>query len=250
MKNLRLYISSAVILLTIVSCDNKEETPARVYGQIAGQLKLVDEFGVQLTDHFGVKISEQNGRYDISDAGGNYQVNNLIEATYTLTYENTGYAVFKKFGLEVVPANGNGTTIVNDTIKLAPISTTVPSALTMTLDPVDSTFTFNCSLSPLPGTNYPRAFRLFFSKSTNVSSSDYLFAPATYWSGTTTSVTVTGFERAEFYNNGFASGDSIYAIAYGETIVSNSYLDPVAGEMVFPNINIASPSNVSMIVLP
>ena len=249
MKNLPIYLAAVALVLTFVSCDNKEETPVRTYGQITGQLKLVDEFGVQLTDHFGVKISEDGGKYDISDASGNYQVNNLSEATYSLTYEKTGYAVYKKFGLEVVPANGNGTTIISDTIKLAPVSTTVPSALTMVLDPVDSTFTFSCSLSPLPGTNYPRAFRLFFSKSSDVTASDYLFAPSSYWTGTTSSVTVTGFERAEFYNNGFVSGDTVYAIAYGETIVSNSYLDPVAGQ-IFPNINTASPSNVAMIVLP
>lgn len=238
-------------MLTVVACkdgDDDEVTPTT--GRIYGNIVLVDEFGVTLSDHSGIRVTTQNNFYDLSDLTGNYQVNNLAAGSYDLKYEKTGYGTLKKFAIEVVPAANGGTTIIEDVDSLAPVSSTIISALSAQLDPVDSTFTFTCNVSPLPGTNYPRAFRLFFGHDANVSVASYEFTPSKKWVATTATATITGFERADFYNNGFNSGDTIYAVAYGETIVSSSYLDPVSNTTVFPNLNESAVSNVAQIVLP
>ena len=238
-------------MLTVVACkdgDDDEVTPTT--GRIYGNMVLVDEFGVTLSDHSGIRVTTQNNFYDLSDLTGNYQVNNLAAGSYDLKYEKAGYGTLKKFDIEVVPAANGGTTIIEDVDSLAPVSSTVVSALTAQLNPVDSTFTFTCNVSPLPGTNYPRAFRLFFGNDANVSVASYEFTPVKKWVTTTATATITGFERADFYNNGFNSGDTIYAVAYGETIVSSTYLDPVSNTTVYPNLNESAPSNVTQVILP
>lgn len=238
-------------MLTVAACkDGDDEETVPTTGRIYGNMVLVDEFGATLSDHSGIRVTTQNNFYDLSDITGNYQVNNLAAGSYDLMYEKAGYGTLKRFDVEVVPSANGGTTIIEDVDSLAPVSTTIISALTAQLDPVDSTFTFTCNVSPLPGTNYPRAFRLFFGHDANVSVASYEFTPSKKYVTTTATATITGFERADFYNNGFNSGDTIYVIAYGETIVSSSYLDPVSNLTVFPNLNESAPANVTQVILP
>ncbi|MBK7968609.1 MAG: carboxypeptidase regulatory-like domain-containing protein [Bacteroidetes bacterium] len=251
MKNQLMNILILCGMLSVAACDNKDDDPvAPTTGNIYGFLVLVDEFGVTQNDHFGVRVTTQNNYYDISDNSGNYSVNNLAPGTYDLRYELAGYGTLKKYDIEVIPAANGGTTIIEDVDSLAPISSTIISALTAQLDPVDSTFTFTCNVSPLPGTNYPRAFRLFFGHDANVSVASYEFTPSKKCVTTTATATITGFERADFYKNGFNFGDTIYAVAYGETIVSSSYFDPVSNITIFPNLNESAPANVATVILP
>jgi hypothetical protein len=145
---------------------------------------------------------------------------------------------------------GSGATTLNGIDYLGEKSSTVIGNLSSGFNANDSTFTFGCDVSTTPDANHPRSFWLFFNKSSNVSYQNYLYTPSTTWTATVGAGIITGYQRNNFFSNGFASGDSIYMIAYGESIHTNSYTDPETDKKVFPNINMQSPSNVVGFVLP
>jgi hypothetical protein len=83
-----------------------------------------------------------------------------------------------------------------------------------------------------------------------VSSTEYVFAPTTTWSSTTSSGAITGFDATQLYSAGLTQGMTAYMIAYGESAKSNSYVDPSLGKSVYPNVNTAAPSNVVQFIVP
>jgi hypothetical protein len=248
MKKLLIYLLLAATSLVSCNKDDGDNEPADpVTGQIAGKIVLADEFGVPFTVHSGVKVTAKTYYYDISDGGGNYQVNNLTPGYYDLTFEKNGFGTFKKFNIGVVE---NATTEVSGIDSIGQQSTTLTSNLSISWNASDSTYSIGCTLNPQPSSTYPRSFRLFFGKTPAVSYQNYLFTPAVAWTAITATGVITGFEPAEFYNNGFYPGDIVYAVAYGEAMITNTYTDPVTLKKVFPNINSGFPSNVFSFILP
>ncbi len=249
MKTIHVLIFITVVVTIFTGCKKDEDDDNTVpSGRISGQLKLTDEFGYDLPSHSNVKVTANSGEFGISSTGGMYQITGLTTGTYTLSYEHADIGTFKKFNI-VVSSGSNGTTL-NGIDFLGAKSTTVISNFSASVNPSDSTLTFGCNVNPVPDATHPRAFRLFFAKTSQVSYTNYLYTPSNTWVSTTGSGNVTGFQRDLLLQNGFTPGDSVYVIAYGESIRTNVYTVPGESKKNYPNLNSASPSNTSGIILP
>lgn len=249
MKKILFCLSIFILPSLFLGCNDDDDNnePSLKTGVITGQLKLFDEFGNAMPSNSNVTISTQTSEIGVSNASGIYQVTQLATGIYNLTYAKDGYGTYKKFNIQV-NAGSNGTTL-NGVDNIGALSTTIISNLTAFLNPLDSTYSFGCSLAPTPDASHPRAFRLFFAKTSDVNSQNQLFTPNNAWVSTTASGILTGFQRQNLYDNGFFVGDSVYVVAIGESMITNTYTDPVSHKKVYPNLNVASPSNVVGFVL-
>jgi hypothetical protein len=250
MKTLSRLLFIALIATVMTSCERDDDDDPNVpgTGRISGQLKLTDEFGIDRPFHDNVKVTTQTGKFGVSNGAGIYSIEGLKSGTYELTYEKSGHGTFKKFNI-MVNSGSNGT-ILNGIDYLGAKSTTVITNLTASVNPTDTTLSFGCDVTPLPDATHPRAFRLFFAKTSGVSFQNYLYTPANTWVSTTGSGAITGFDPALLMQNGFLPGDSAYVIAYGESIRTNVYTVPGESKKVYPNINTAAPSNSAGFVMP
>ncbi len=250
MKSINIVFIILAIVIAFAGCskDDDNNKSGTVPGSVAGKVKLTDEFGVDLIDYSGLKVSTQTGEFGITNASGSFIILNLKSGTYSLSYEKTGYGTFKRFNIGV--AGTSSVTTLNGTDIMGQKSTTVIGNLSASWQSNDQTFTFGCDISPVPDASHPRAFRLFFSKTSDVSHENYLYTPANSWTSTTGTGVITGFSPQTLTSGGFAQGDSVYMIAVGESIKTNSYTNPVTGKRVFPNLNITAASNVVGFQLP
>lgn len=216
-------------------------------GVISGEVRLTDEFGNELPQHNNLTVSTQTGQTGVTLNNGTFKIENLPTGIYQLTYKKDSVGTYKKFDI-AVNAGANGT-VLNGINYLGKKSTTLISALNVSFSSVDSTYNIGCTINPVPDSTHQRAFRLFFSKTNDVSSSNFLYNPSNSWVATTGSGVISGFQRISFYSNGFSPGDSVYVVSYGEAIITNVYTDPMSGNKVYPNLNINSPSNIVGFVL-
>jgi hypothetical protein len=240
-----------VAFLLVISCKKDDETQEVTrYGKIQGTIRLTDEFGVELGSHDSMLITAGAGEDGMSAGDGTFSIDGLTSGTYHLEYSKSGFGTFKKFNIQVNANTSAGITALQGVDYLGQKSTTIISQLTAAVNMTDTTLNFGCSLAPAPTTVQPRSFRLFFAKQTTVNSDNYLFTPSNSWTSTVSSGLVTGFDPGNFYSNGFVPGDSVYAIAYGESIRTNTYTDPVTGKKIYPNLNSGSPSNIAGFILP
>ena len=248
MKNLSLSVLAGFLLIGFGACndDDADNEPVQK-GRIVGELRLTDELGVEFTDHSGMSVKANGTSAGFSADGGSYVVENLTSGTYDLSFEKTGFGTYKRFNIQVV--EGSNATVLSGIDYLGQKSTTEITNLSANFNPVDSTYSIGCSIAPTPLAGSPRAFRLFFGKTNSVSSQDYQFTPSNTWQATTSSGQITGYPRSQFYNNGFSTGETVYLIAYGESIRTNTYIDPATNKKVFPNVNLNAPSNMVSFVL-
>ena len=242
------YLLLVAASLLHPGCKDDDDADAIPKGTITGELRLADEFGNEFTDHSGMSISLDQGATTISEASGSYSITGLASGDYDMTYEKEGYGTFMKFSIQVL--GGADSTILNGIDYLGQKSTTVVSNLTIIPNISLNTFNINCNISPTPSASQPRPFRLFFGKSDDVSNDNYDFAPSNTWLATGSSGSILNYDPADLYSNGFSSGETVYVIAYGESMYSNSWTDPVSGKKFYPNVNTGSPSNVADFVLP
>lgn len=237
-----------LILFSVVTSCTKEEDPADAPGKgsITGKVRLADEFGVIAPKHGEVTATTQTGKNGLTTDNGSYLIYGLKDGTFDLTISKYGYGSYKRFG---IPVSNYANTELTGIDTIGKVSTSIISALSVALNPVDSTWTFNCNVSPVPDVDHPRGIRLFFSNSPGVNSSDYDYSPSSKWMATTGNGAINGFTAADFLSNGFSKGDTVYVIAYGESFYSNVYTDPATQKKIYPNVNVEHPSNVAMFIL-
>ncbi len=242
-----------VVLITFSSilfraCHKEDDAEVAQTGTITGELRLTDEFGNEFSDQSDMVVSVEGKGTGVSGSDGKYEITGLPSGTFELSFEKDGFGTYKRFSIQVIA--GPGATALNGIDYLGQKSTTAISNLTATINPVDSTLNIGCSIAPIPDPGTPRAFRLFFGKNNLVSGQDYQYTPSNTWVASTASGLITGLNPEVLYSNGYVPGEWVYLIAYGESIRTNSYTDPVTNKKVFPNINTSSPSNVVSFILP
>jgi hypothetical protein len=239
---------------SIFSCKNGEEsttTPEVKNGSIVGSIDLKDEFGVNLPLDSGMIVSAINATnlYAVfTDTIGNFLIDDVEPGTYTINYTKDGFGTYKRFNV-VVPSTGVPTSLANTNI-LGQKSTTLISALNVNYDSTNSNFNFPCVVNPTPSSTQLRGIRLFFGTSNLVTSTNYTYTPTQFWTAQTANGEVENFDPTLLTSNGFNSGDSVWVIAYGESLVTNTYADSSTGKPIYPNINISSPSNSVGFVIP
>ena len=245
MKFNLLIITSLALVTGFSSCMKEDIEDAPLQGSITGKVRLADEFGNILSDHEGVVLTTTDDIKGNTNYAGSFLIYGLGDGTHTLAYSKGGFGTFKKFA---IPVTNSVNTELTGIDTLGRSSTTSINALAV-IPNADTTYTFNCIVSPSPDANHQRGIRLFFSRNATVSATDYEFTPNQKWMATQSAGSITGFTASNFYNNGFSRGETIYVIAYGESWFANMYTDPVTDKKVFPNVNAASPSSVVSFVL-
>jgi hypothetical protein len=183
-----------------------------------------------------------------TDTLGKFLIDDVEPGTYTINYAKDGFGTYKRFNI-VVPSTGAPTTLANTNI-LGQKSTTIISMLIANYDTSNAKFNFPCNVNPAPSSSQQRGIRLFFGTSNLVSSLNYTYTPTQFWTAQTANGEVENFDPAVLFSNGFNSGDSAWVIAYGESIVTNTYSDSSSGNPIYPNINYSNPSNVVGFLIP
>jgi hypothetical protein len=246
MKFNSLIISALAFAVTFSSCTKEPENETVFKGSITGKVRLVDEFGVIATDHQGVILTTTGNITGNTNEGGSYLIYGLGDGLHDIEFKKYGYGTFKKFA---IPVTNFANTELTGIDTLGQLSTTLVTALTASINPVDSSCVFNCTVAPTPDATNKRGIRLFFSRNSGVSHTNYEYTPSYKWLATQSSGNLNGFSAAELYANGFSRGDTLYVVAYGEGIYANSYIDPATFKKVYPNVNSAHPSNVVQLIL-
>ncbi|MBK7968610.1 MAG: hypothetical protein IPK08_06540 [Bacteroidetes bacterium] len=246
MKLNLLVITSLALLTGFSSCMKEDVEDAPLQGSITGKVRLADEFGNILSDHEGVVLATTDDIKGNTNYAGSFLIYGLGDGVHTVAYSKGGFGTFKKFA---IPVTNSVNTELTGIDTLGRLSTTAIGSLAVVANASDSTYTFNCTVSPSPDANHQRGIRLFFSRNAAVSATDYEFTPNQKWMATQAAGSISGFAASNFYNNGFSRGETIYVIAYGESWFANMYTDPETSKKVFPNVNAASPSSVVSFVL-
>ncbi len=240
-----IFINICLILLT-VSCQKEEDPNAPKQGSMTGKVRLADEFGNLLADHGQMIITSTNDLKGNTNENGSFLLYGLDDGIHDITFSKVGFGSYKRFS---IPVTNPGNTVLEGIDTLGQLSTTIITNLSSTYNAPDSSYSFTCSISPTPDQVQKRGIRLFFSASTNVSSEEFSYTPGHKWMGTSATGTIDGIRKTDLTNNGFNRGDTVYVIAYGESFYSNTYVDPINNKKIFPNINLAHPSNSTFLVV-
>ncbi len=231
-------------LFLLVSCggDDSDPDPDTV-ANISGSVLLFTEGSAPASSNSGMKVSVEGlgSQFSVlTDAAGKFVLEDVPFGTYTLLYEKEGYGTFKRPGLE----HKAGGTVLTDIPSLGQLSTTKVTQLNAS--PNGTGVEVSVTTDPGGNSGNRRYVRFFFSTQSTVSSTNYQVVSGTFISqenpfGRT-------FTRTELAALGLAPGTVVFIRAYGDSVFSNSYVDPVTNKTVFPNLNPTSAPGVSVTI--
>ena len=242
-----LIVNYIIIAIFFGSCQKEDDPNAPKQGSVTGKLRLADEFGTLLPDHGQVILTSNTNQRGSSLESGSFLIYGFDDGTFDITYTKNGFGEYKRFG---IPVTNPGITELIGIDTLGKKSTTIISSLSVSPDTQNSTYSFNCTVTPAPDAVNQRGIRLFFSKNADVSSDNYEYTPGNKWLADNATGAINNFNSTNLLNNGFGRGDTVYLVAYGESFYSNIYIDPLSSKKVFPNLNTAHPSNTVQFILP
>ena len=250
MKRFRvLYYLVFIFLLTLSACKKGDQGPAgpagpSLTGDLIGYCTLYDVNGNKVTDSRGILVTvEGANRSAITDSAGRFDVTGISTGIYNISFAKGGYGTRKTISYSFV---GGGSAYFGTTsIYQIPFF----SIINLASDTSGTTVTITGSLIGSLPTGI-RVIRLFGGTSSNVTYNpkDYLFTLSSASPGPATTFTYN-ISSSTFNFYGVNSGQTIYLVAYSESISSGSYLDIATGKTIYPNIN-TTPSNVITVVVP
>jgi hypothetical protein len=95
-----LIVFSILIIALFSSCSEQDESPD-LKGDIIGYAFCFDEYGIRLEDCSGIQVfTEPDRKYSaVTDKHGNYELKNVKNGTYNLSFEKEGFGTMKMFGI-------------------------------------------------------------------------------------------------------------------------------------------------------
>jgi hypothetical protein len=264
------FLIAAVVITALTGCKkptngvngtNGAAGPA-LSGTLEGYVDLFDQYGDLMTPATGVYVTcPTKSGIDSTNAPGVF-TKNLSTGTYELDFAKTGYGATKISSLNFT---GGGTQYIQGHIQLtqAPtyslLTTTGLTVGTTTLPANNGNagpaLTVTVSTAATDVKN--RKAIVFFNTSATVSSTagNYLgFQVVNIPVLTTgsTSGTANIPVSSSLYENGVASGSTLYLIAYPISFNSNAsaYSDVTTGKTIFNNINTSGATSVQSIIVP
>lgn len=237
-----LIMLSPIVLSSCGSDDNPTPQPSK--GTISGTIDAYDDKTTSVADRSGFTVTlGSTGKSATTDAAGKFSFADVSYDNYDLVISKTGYGTFKVFGVALQSSSVN-----IPTITMGAVSTTTVSNLTYNNNQYNggAGASYIYSTSPTPTASSRGYTRAFLSTANSVSNTNYSAFSAVR-SNASNNVN-GGFTADELYGFGFKSGQTVYLKLYGESLFSNSYLDPGTGKTVFPNLNSSSPAAISFIV--
>jgi len=213
-------------------------------GTIYGFVNSIDENGAPV-GKAGVTVSLEGATAQTAttDANGRFEFLNMRNGTYNLTYTRAGYATFRRFAVSHV--GGDQPTFLGLT-TVTQVSNTTITNLTQT-GPFNASgvpLSFNVSNSNSANSTYRASF--FASSTAGVTSATGTLL-TTYILSAAGPTNIT-FSRTTLLNAGFATGTTVYLVAYGSPVSLSNYVDPATGRFVYPSLN-PNPSNVISFML-
>lgn len=250
---LRAFAVVALPISAVVGCSGSTGPAGpSLTGSWEGTVALHDEFGAPLASDSGIVVT--TSPLDISGASnsaGNFTLAGLKTGDYTLTYAGAGFGTYLRPQLGFVGGSTQDAGLSN----LSQQSTGVITGLAITPAASGDTLILTGSITAPPG-GVGRYFRVFYASAASVSSAvgNYVVTgPSTgaigYRTASGTLRTVITNVDLQALRNAFASGSTVYAIAYGDSYYENSYTDPASGMTVYPNVS-ATPSAVVTFTMP
>jgi len=264
MKNSLLVLAVVFLLMGCNKNDNpvsSDGTPIGP-GSLTGTVSLFHYTGEIFTpDNSGVTVSLEGTKLSaVTDMSGSWTIKGLNDNTsYTVVYSKSGYNTYKQpallYKLGVTDWSG-GNIVFYRTPAYYYTQSTITSKFQVYAVPgyewMDHTYIeinggFKTGTFNGPGEYYLRA-RVFISPTADVSSdpSKYTFSAV---SAITSPEDYVDVDSITFHQNGFITGQQVYAVVYCEWYNAGSYADPVTGKNVYPALN-PTPSNVVTIKIP
>jgi hypothetical protein len=236
----------------VVACkkDNSTENPKET---VTGYVFYYDINGSRSSDNSGIAVSIEGDTVSTTtNSSGRWTISNLETGTYTFAFSKPGYGTMKVFGKNL--AGGYQSV---DTMALYPIPQYTITIPVDSAPPAGGIYVYGIFHGTLPSAP---GFHMFFGKDSNVSADQatYSYDYASSMTGAVESIPFeVVFPNELFTQHGFASGDTVYVVAYTDYLIQltyNSegtakYLDMNTNKIVYPNINPAK-SNVGHFVLP
>ncbi|TNF42398.1 MAG: carboxypeptidase regulatory-like domain-containing protein [Cytophagales bacterium] len=220
-----------VFALAACGTSSDDPLPEPTSGTITGSVFLFDESSTNLNPS-GMRISVENltpTRSALTDNEGKFSIADVPFGTYTLTFEKEGYGTFKKTEVK----HESPLTPITDIPSLGQLSTTSVTEITAQVSGTAiETFV---TTSPVANNSNRRYIRYFFSDSPDVSFTNYKGFSLVYVVQDTPYYRV--FTPVELNQIGIVPTGTIYIRAYGDSFLSNTYVDPQTQKTIFPNIN-------------
>ncbi|RYU83773.1 carboxypeptidase regulatory-like domain-containing protein [Hymenobacter persicinus] len=213
-------------------------------GTVYGFVNPVDENGSNTTlAKSGVTVTLEGATTltATTDANGRYEFPGVRNGTYNMTYSRTGLATLRRFA--VTHVGGDQPTFLG-LATLSQVSNTVAGNLVLGSPTATSIPLTMLVTNPNPATN----FRVSFFASTTPGVTSATGTLVTTFILTNGGVVNLSLARTSLQNVGFATGSTIYLVAYGSAVNLASYVDPLTGRFVYPSLN-PTPSNVVSFVL-
>jgi hypothetical protein len=208
---------------------------------VFGSVNLYDE-GTTPIDGSNMTVTVENTNHTIAaitDMNGAFTLLDVPFGTHTIVYEKTGFGTYKLFDFQ----HKKSESAISNAPSLGKVSTTQITGLeaNLTGDYVIISITTN----PAGSNGNTRYIRYFLSTDSTVSNENYTyFSPIFASRINPKEITIS---KNDLINAGFASGQTIYINAYGDSFWSNEYEDPVLGRTIFPNLNTGITSSTSFI---
>lgn len=240
MKNLIYAMLFFSLLITACGGNDDDPDPDKV-ANINGSVLLFTEGSALAGTNAGMKVSVEGlgAQYSaLTDAAGKFVLEDVPFGTYTLIYEKEGYGTFKRPAVE----HKVGGTVLTDIPSLGQLSTT--KVTDFKANPSGLSVQVIATTDPGGNTGNRRYVRFFFSTQSSVSSTNYQAFSGTFISQENPFGRV--FTGAELAALGLTPGTVVFIRAYGDSVFSNSYVDPVTKKTVFPNLNPTSAPAVSV----
>lgn len=234
MKNFSFWLLISAIVF--FSCEgNDSDSEPDTVADINGSVLLFTEGSAAAANSGGMKVTVDGTNPSLSvvtDGLGKFTIRDVPFGTYTLVYEKDGYGTFKRGAVQ----HKAGGTFLTDIPSFGQLSTT--RVTEFRINPSGTSLQVTATTDPGGNSGNRRYLRFFFSTQSTVSSSNYLaFSPTFISQENPFGKFFTANEIAAL---GLTPGTIVFVRAYGDSFFGNSYVDPVSGKTVFPNLNASS----------
>lgn len=240
-------INSLIVILITLSffaCNKDEEEKKETTSSISGKVALYDE-GQTSADNSDMTVTVEGTSPLITsktDGSGEFTIENVPFGTYNLLFDKTGYGTYKYFDASLTETGG--TLNLSGTFELGQQSNLIITDFMVHIS--HGSIDYTGTIHPAGTADNPKYARIFYSADSTVSSSNYTYYSEAY------EISANAFEfpivSEKLYDEGFASGTTVYLKIYGDAYWNNSYEDPISGDMVFPNLSPDSPETVSFVI--
>ena len=217
-----------------------------VKGTLEGSVSVTDEFGNPLEEKSGFTIKfESVDLTATTDESGYFRVDELPTGTYNISCSKQGFVTTRIIGYGFI----GGGDVDMGLIWMTPPSTTQVSDIH--LEPGEySDITFSGTISPVPTDEERRHIRLFFHKTSDVSSENYIY---TEYITPYVEEEANGSFSMQLFPHRISEDlfyddtDIYYVKAYGVSYPDWGYPDLETGLRIYPSLNKGGSSSVAVL---